>query len=336
MSNAMRSFDDKKSKRKAILMRQLLGIILCLGLAACSVFAQETDDEVLQRLILEDIGVTQAEIMQFGVNMAGVVEPYEQYMAENKERFDNRTRENSKELVNEMFDNFIFPVVNDLRVEATGFFSEDQYAKMTTRLYQVIDISDGLNDNPSSGDILNAELIKTFLLPDLAGLDEKQLVDLAALQKEMLTDAVEIDLMLKEEYKHLVDEQNLLYMQLSQTETEEEKKTLKERLANVRKELDKVSAEPVRKMLEKMQGKLDTLLTAEQKAKLDKIRQDLPDYLREALLKQRGEKNDVSTEWRPGINSWMPGQGAPTDQKGYQREERQKKEPQGRRFPGSE
>ena len=317
-------------------MRQLLGIILCLGLAACSVFAQETDDEVLKQMILDDIGVTEAEIMQFGINMAGVVEPYQQYIMENSERFENPTRENSAELVNEMFDNFIFPVVNDLRVEATTFFSEDQYAKMTTRAFQVLELQRDFDPNATEGDALGAELMKTFLLPDLAGLDEKQLVDLAALQKEMIVDAVEIDLMLNEEYKHLKDEQNLLYMQLSQAETEEEKKTIEERLKKVRKELDKVSAEPAQKILEKMRGKLDTLLTAEQKAKLDKIRQDLPDYLRQALLKKRGEKTDVSTEWRPGINSWMPGQGVPTDQKGYQREEKIKKEPQGRRFPGSE
>ena len=49
------------------------------------------------------------------------------------------------------------------------------------------------------------------------------------------------------------------------------------------------------------------ILTAEQKAKAEKLVADTPEYIASRLPQNRNR----SREWRPGANSWQPGQGVP-------------------------
>ncbi|MCL2120364.1 MAG: DUF3654 domain-containing protein [Planctomycetaceae bacterium] len=74
----------------------------------------------------------------------------------------------------------------------------------------------------------------------------------------------------------------------------------------------------------------EDILTTEQKVKAEKLVEDTPDYIWSRLPENRGR----TREWRPGANSWQPGQGAPEggNPNSETRPTRQRGE---RTFPGS-
>ena len=75
----------------------------------------------------------------------------------------------------------------------------------------------------------------------------------------------------------------------------------------------------------------EDILTAEQKAKVEKLMEEMPDYIWSRLPQNRGR----TREWRPGANSWQPGQGAPEG--GNPNSETRPTRQRGERvFPGSQ
>ena len=335
----------------------ILGIIvLCLTLAASSAPAeemvlkleiateQETDEQELQRRLLADIGVTEAELMQFGVNLAGAMEPYEQIDQTDAifALMENTTHENYVDVAGEYYDNFIQPLFGAMRTEAVNFFSEDQYANMMTLAYQV---AENYPDAFRLNEVPVSDMVQLFLLPDVVPLTEEQWIEIAAMQKEMMAEMVGIDVLTRKDNPEWFDEQNALFEKLEKAENDEDKKVIKANISKVQKQISASMQERIQKAFDKQKAKLDTLLTAEQKEKLTQIKQDIPDYLKDALAKMTQTKTDddpddnaeTSAAWRPGINSWVPGQGAPKDLENYPREAPRVREPRGeRRFPGSE
>ena len=318
---------------------RILGIIvLCLTPAASVSVAQDMDEQELQHRLLADIGVTEAELMQFGINLAGIIEPYGQYAHEYEDRIINAS-EKYVEVIGDFFDNLLQPMIGDIRTEATNFFSEDQYAKMMTLGYQVAE------NFPEAISFFNnipcGDMAQLFLLPDVISLTEDQLVDLVAMQKEVITEIVGIEIVTNEENAELSAERDALLQELKNAETEEEKDVIQEKLSKVTFQRLTLMRDRVIQTQAKQKVKLDTLLTAEQIAKLAQIKQGLPDYLQDALAEMTKAQTDDNAEspaaWRPGINSWVPGQGAPKDLENYPREAPRVREPRGeRRFPGSE
>ena len=312
-------------------------IILCLTLAASVVTAQDIDEEELKRQILDDIGVTQAELMQFIVNAAGIAEPYQQYIDESHGYDDPPTAENYVEVVGGYFDNIIQPLVADLRNEAINFFTEDQYARMTTRGYQVVE---NFPEACRANEIPMGDIVQLLLLPDIIPLTEEQISEIFAMQKEILIELAGIDIISQRDNAELYAERDALFKEFEKAENEEEKAAIRAKISEVDHKTSALMREPTQKAFDKMKTKLDSLLTPEQKAKLAQIKQDIPDYLKNAMAKMT--KTDAASEseapaaWRPGANSWMPGQGAPKDLDKSPREAPRVREPRERKFPGSE
>ena len=310
-------------------------IILCLFFATGMTTAQ--DQHELERQLLADIGVTEAELMQFGVILVGIgeEEEYQKFLQENEDRFENTTRENYVELVEDYFNNIVQPLIGDIRAEAVNFFSEDQYSKMVLTLYQVAENVPGAMQ--SNGVDMGA-LVQLVLLPDLVSFTEEQMAELAALQKEVITEIVGIEIIMKEDNAELFAEQEALFQELQKAETDEEKAVLQEKFSKATQKTSALMREQIQKAFDKTKAKLDKLLTAEQKAKLAQIKQDIPDYLKKALAEmgKADDDSEVPTAWRPGANSWVPGMGAPKDRENYPGEAPRVRKPQERRFPGSE
>ena len=141
---------------------------------------------------------------------------------------------------------------------------------------------------------------------------------------------------MKEEYADLFAEQEALFKELEEAETENAKAVVQENLGKVIRKTSVLFKESAEKFSAKMKDKLNAKLTAEQKAKLAQIVQDTPDYLKKMLARQQAavDENDISTAWRPGVNSWMPGQGVPQDRTGHPSEARPERKPKTRPFPG--
>jgi hypothetical protein len=87
----------------------------------------------------------------------------------------------------------------------------------------------------------------------------------------------------------------------------------------------------IEELVAKYSKMANDILTAEQRAKAEKLVEDTPDYIWSRLPQNRNR----TREWRPGANSWQPGQGAPEG--GNPRgETRPTRERTGPTFPGSE
>ena len=315
--------------------RFLTIIILCLALMPCVASAQDAqdfDEQELVNALLADIGVTEMELMQFIVKMNSLAEPYQQQIDEYMEPFENPTRDNYAELTSVYFDQVLSPMINDVKAAAIDSFSEDGYSKMTLRFYQ---IAENFPDVFQGNHVDMGGLLQLFLLPDVVPMTEEQLADLVALQKEVVTEIVGIDTIMKEKNAELFAEQKALHEELQEAETDEERTAINEKLSKVMQETAALMKEPVQKMFAESKNKLAAMLTAEQKTRLAQIKQDMPDYLKKALahLQARIDESEGTAAWRPGINSWMPGQGAPKDRTGHPGEARPEKTPKERAFP---
>jgi len=72
---------------------------------------------------------------------------------------------------------------------------------------------------------------------------------------------------------------------------------------------------------------IEDILDDTQKGKMQKLNAEMPDYILDAMPNARGGRERA---WRPGANSWKPGEGAPQNVD-VPREERGR---EGRKFPG--
>ncbi|MDR1385656.1 MAG: hypothetical protein LBJ67_17680 [Planctomycetaceae bacterium] len=106
--------------------------------------------------------------------------------------------------------------------------------------------------------------------------------------------------------------------------------------------LDKIqgaSAEERTAIMQQLQGLgekysklIREILTDEQKVRADKLIEDTPDFIWNRLPQNRNR----TREWRPGANSWQPGQGVPEGLKNKNSETKPEREHSGRRVPGAQ
>jgi len=300
---------------------------------------QRRQGEMLLQVYAE-IGVTEEEMVSFSEAITGgIIEEYGKIAEEISDSFDFNVGELTRDDVTDIcktvadiyVDKLIQPMFNAIRTESANFFDEEQYTLLATRFYQIAELGKGgFGMFSGEDDCLDKELFKLFLLPSVVDLTEEQLDGLAQIQKEFFTEFFELQYMLEEE-------QELINTQL--LESEEEQAVINERMEKMNKELVNRMEDESRQLFPKMKTKLDTLLTAEQKAKLSKIKADIPDYMRSALAGMKPDgindnAEEASGPWRPGANSWVPGMGVPKDLQNDPREAPRIREPRdGRRFP---
>jgi hypothetical protein len=83
---------------------------------------------------------------------------------------------------------------------------------------------------------------------------------------------------------------------------------------------------------EKFSKRIREILTEEQKVRADRLIEDTPDFIWGRLPQNRNR----TREWRPGADSWRPGQGVPEELKNKNNEKKQEREHSGRRVPGAQ
>ena len=292
---------------------------------------RQRDEMFLQ--VFAEIGITEEEWKQFEETVNRLNEKYEETGEQLSDSFDLNADELTRNDVADIcktyadfyVDKLIHPMMSDVLTEAARFFGEEKYTQLAIRSYQVLEMfpeEAGCED----------EVFKLTMLPDIIDLTEEQLNDLVQMQKELFTELFEFHYALDTELESLM-------RKFSEVESEEEQAAISERMEKVSESLGQSAVNITRPIRTNMRTKLDTLLTAEQKVKLSKIKADIPDYMRSALADMKtGGINDNAEEasgpWRPGANSWVPGMGAPTNLKNDNREAPRIREPRGeRQFP---
>ncbi len=143
---------------------------------------------------------------------------------------------------------------------------------------------------------------------------------------EMLQEALESDktiLELRKKLENTTDEKEKDVLQ------EQFSKTIHEKMMSIVN--DKITPK-FRELLKKSRDGLQKILTSEQKAKLGKMKENMPESLWKIMPGNYGKERP----WRPGEHSWQPGMGAPDDLGNSLREMKPAPKERGRRFPGAD
>ena len=286
-----------------------LGIVVLLAMFA---FVQPTLAQPPEmQAILDDFDLTQAEIMQLGTNLGG-------RMQELAEKFEERFREpptlqNYREKIGMAIDEVGPSITSIVRSELQDFLTADQYQKLETRVLQAhTSMLRGLEKDENSENVesvvgnMPVGMMQIAIgPPSFLEFTEDQKQRLLALQKSTILDLAGAGLELQEKYPDGNPGGSPEVMQ-----------------AFIGK---------FRPILLRFKREYEKILTDQQKAKIEELMDDLPDYLWNMLPENRGKER----AWRPGANSWKPGDGAPEENPNKEaKPERPVNE--GRRFPGSE
>jgi len=279
-------------------------------LLALFAFAQHLSAQPPElRAILDDFDLTEADVQQLAVNLSGRME-------ELREKFENRFREqptldNYREKVGSVIDEVGSSVTGIVRGELQDFLTADQYQKLETRVLQAhTSMMRGLENDANAenpevilGNMPVGMMQMAIGPPSFLEFTEDQKQRLFELQKRTILDCVGGGLELQEQFPGGNDNTPGL-------------------LEAVFKKF--------RPILLRFKREYEKILTDKQKAKIEELMDDMPDYLWGMLPENRGKER----EWRPGANSWKPGDGVPgVNPNAEARPERTR---EGRRFPGSE
>ena len=261
--------------------------------------------------ILDDFDLTQAELMQLGANLGGRME-------ELRDKFENRFREpptlqNYREKVGSAIDE-VGPAITDIvRGELRDFLTADQYQKVETRILQAHTAmlrsleKDENSENPEvlMGNMPTGMMQMVLGPPSFLDFTEDQKQRLFELQRSTILDFAGGALEIEQQFPDSNPGNSPEMMQ-----------------AMIKK---------IRPILLRFKREYEKILTDKQKAQIEELMNDLPDYLWSMLPENRGKERP----WRPGANSWKPGDGAPSENPNREaRPERPAND--GPRFPGAE
>lgn len=164
---------------------------------------------------------------------------------------------------------------------------------------------------------------------DVLNLTPKQKQEFSQILKEANGEMHELMFDLDVEFREQIQD---LQQKLASAQTEEEKTPLREEIKKINDQAQSQTTVLTKKISDKINQKIDKILTDEQKVLKEKLFDEMPDYIWRARDENQGKKRS----WRPNINSWMPGQGVPENLENHPGETRpQKKRDDQRRFPGS-
>ena len=232
----------------------------------------------------------------------------------------------------------MIPVADLYQAEFENFFSVEQSEKFLLRNFQLYrgymddlratnDIQTIVNANDTCSSALN------FMTPDSLELTSSQKTEIQKIMKETAGKAVAYRLnatmTLRKENPKKAEKLNEISQKIFTVQSEEERRELEKQLMVLNNEIFRDLAPAMKKNILDGNKKFMSILTDAQKAKIEKIMEDVPDYLW-AIFPQNQDKN---RPWKPGIHSWTPGQGVPQDTGKANSETRLSPPSGGKKFP---
>ncbi|MCL2347724.1 MAG: hypothetical protein FWC50_05615, partial [Planctomycetaceae bacterium] len=229
-----------------------------------------------------------------------------------------------------------------MRETSQKHFNEEQRQKMQLRMFQMMrSITDDAikTDDPAAATITQGTAPLELMMgpPDFLNLTEGQKKEIFDVQKEttkaiQLTsqNVIQSNAKNPEGLKKFQEMQELAG-KVQKAETDEERQEIAQKLLTIHSEMFKDAAPEFKKILKEGREKYDAVLTDAQRAKIKAVMEQIPEYLWQSLPQNQGKNRS----WRPGLNSWIPGMGAPEGTENIREAKPESKE-KGRRFPGND
>lgn len=324
--------------RKILLSLPLIVLFLSFG---SLVSAQDMD----QKAYMDDIGVTMEQMQQFQDDfVAGITELQQNAqqriinrISEEAEAGNTPTPEMGLRLAME---EMMLPMADIYQTEMNKHFSAGQIEKMQLRNFQMYHgIMDGIEETDDPLVIAAGSQFGTMQLvqgyPDF--------LELTPAQKEELHDmamenAIEVQRLTLESTMKFMQENPERFQELAEAgkkitdaKSIEEQQEIAKGLQGIVAEMYGDKIPELKELVAKNNKKFMSVMTDAQKAKIQKVMDDVPDYIWATFPQNR----DKDRPWRPGLDSWMPGMGVP-GVGSANRETRQKRSQEKRTFPGQE
>ncbi len=286
-------------------MTRMISFALVLAALLTCVRPAPAQPPELQK-ILADFDITEAEVKQLAANLGG-------RMGELQQKFQDRfkeppTLENYREKVGLLIDEVGPSITEIVRSEVRDFLTPDQYRKLETRVLQAhVSMMRGL-ESSEDPEVMVANMPVGMMQmavgpPSFLEFTEDQKKRLFELQKRTILDCAGAGLEIEKQFPNSNPGQS--------------------------PEMMKAFVSKFRPILLRFKREYEKILTDKQRAQIDEIMDDVPDYLWGMLPQNRGKDR----EWRPGAGSWKPGDGAPEENSN--REMKPERPREGPRFPGS-
>lgn len=107
---------------------------------------------------------------------------------------------------------------------------------------------------------------------------------------------------------------------------------VEKKVAEIHEKIKQLELEGIKRINKNFRTRFETILTDKQKAKLQKMKDEMPESLWKIMPGNFGKERP----WKPGANSWMPGMGVPENIENHPAEKKHSRAGDGKQFPGQE
>lgn len=313
----------------------LIMFVLCLTMPGLS-FAQKLSPKEIEEQTLADFGTTKEAMERFHRDVMQNVTKFQEGLQARIMKESSQPGA-SEEKVRDMAMNGMIEIGNIMQETSKKHFSNEQHQKMQLRMFQAMrSVRDNAMKSNDPADTIIAQGIPQAELmkgrPDFLNLTDKQQQEIQEIQKETFKSIQ----MTTQKYAQLnmnPDRQKIimgLEKKMQDAKTDEERQEIGQKLRTIHIELLKDAVPEFKRLLKEGRDKFDAVLTDAQRAKIEEVMDQVPEYLWQQLPQNQGKDRP----WRPGLNSWMPGMGAPEGTDDI-REARPEPKEKNRRFPGN-
>ena len=306
-------------------MRRLFCLTVCaIFMTSCcsgvtfSQFGGSADPDMRQQL-LDDLQMMPTQIQQFGQSLQPLMEEMQKNMqAKIMEELPKRmadtsspmTQEDGMRLGTEIAIDEMAALQQPINEKFLESFSEAQHQKMHTRMFQMRQgIMERLDSVDSSEFMEGAMMMETTQLmvgqPGFLELTPEQNALIFKQQKE--TAIKGMSLMAQEDMNpEKAAERQRLYEELHKAETDEQREVLENKIRELQLDALKKITPQLKEILKEGHENFMRTLTDAQRAKIKTVMAEMPDY-----LKKQFDEFDKTGSGLSGLESWVPGMGAP-------------------------
>ncbi len=322
--------------------------ILMTACCAGVVFSQIEGDsgKEFNQAFYKELQISEDDIMQFGESLKPMYEDMQKNIqAKAMAEIPKRMADSSEPMTPESAMRFGMEIAMDELVgmqqpindQAREFFSEEKRQKMHLRLFQ---LKEGLIDQLGSSDnpditqgAFGFEVIQLMggqpdfleLSPEQSDLITKQQKETSGEAMTLITQA-QMKVFMSDPAK--LGEIQRLGKEFAEAQTDEERTEIAKKIQAVQGDIFKDLAPQLKTILLKGHENFMRTLTDAQRAKIKSVMAEMPDYMKKLLAEANKDGAGIS-----GLESWVPGMGAP-GVPNPRREAPRQRPRGGRTFPG--
>jgi len=305
-------------------MRRLFCLTVCaIFMTSCcsgvtfSQFGGSADPDMRQQL-LDELQMTLDDLQQFGQSLQPLMEEMQKNMQAKSMELSKRmadtssymTQEESMRLGTEIAMDELVALQQPINEKFRESFSDVQHQKLHTRLFQMRQGIMERLDSVDSPDFMDGAMRMDgiqFMIGQPGFLELTPEQNALILKQKKETAIKHMSLMAQEDMNpEKAAERQRLYEDLQKAETDEQRVAIGVKLRKLQLDMLKKITPQLKEILKEGHENFMRTLTDAQREKIKTVMAEMPDY-----LKKQFDEFDKTGSGLSGLESWVPGMGAP-------------------------